>query len=153
MTTLDASFEADLRDALLTEAEQRLETAGEQLRRVAREEFEAYAARNDYDIDHVWTDAEGPTVERTSEAVTATVRWPGLTALFEFGVDPHTIEGSPLAFEWAAPPEGTRPSGAPQFVETDSVNWGSVTGGIPEARAIRTALDVVRLDLGGTVTR
>jgi hypothetical protein len=115
---------------------------------VAEEQFRAYAGRNDYDIEHIWQDVDGPEVTRSRDGVTAYVQWPGLTALFEFGVDPHTIEGDPvLAFYWQGPPEGTRPSGAPSYVVTDSVNWGSVTGGIPEARAIRHALDVTRQDL------
>ena len=63
------------------------------------------------------------------------------------------MEGSPLlAFVWESPPQGTRPSGAPQFVETQSVNWGSVTGGIEEARAIRGALDYIRFREQGSVT-
>ena len=49
--------------------------------------------------------------------------------------------GNPtLAFGWESPPEGTRPPGAPSYVVTDEVNWGSVTGGIDEARAIRDML-------------
>lgn len=145
MTTLDPQFERNLRRAILDRAEERIEAHGQALKDIAEAEFKAYAARNDYDIDHVWEDAEGPTVTRNQRGVSVTVRWPALTALFEYGVDPHKIRGNPtLAFEWPAPPEGTRPEGAPSFVVTDEVDWGSVTGGIDAARAIRTALDRLR---------
>lgn len=140
---LDRSFEDDLREAVLDDAEQTLrDDLGPFLMQTARENFEAYAAQNDYDIDHVWEDAE-LAVERGSDAVQLRVEWPALTALFEFGVDPHPIEGNPtLHFKWEdAPP------GAPDWVQTERVNWGSETGGIPESRAIRDALNVLRSTL------
>jgi len=150
MTSLDRDFEADLRDAVMDDAEARLSDVAQRLADAAEQAFRAYAARNGYDIEHIWQDADGPTVSRSQDAVHAQIHWPGLTALFEFGVDPHTIEGNPtLAFHWAAPPEGTRPPGAPSYVVADEVDWGSVTGGIPEARAIRNALDAARVDLRG----
>jgi hypothetical protein len=153
MTELESDFEDKLTEALLDTAETQLEEAAEQLKRVAEENFKDYAARNGYDIEHIWQDAAVTNVERSPGSVSVRVEWPELTALFEFGVGPHIIRGSPLAFEWQGPPEGTRPPGAPKFVQTDKVNWGSVTGGIDESRAIRSALDVVRVNLGGTVTR
>jgi hypothetical protein len=146
---LDDSFEADLREALLDEVEQTLrDEVGPELKQVAEENWRSYAAEHDYDIDHIWEDAEGPFVERDEDSVNLRIEWPGLTALFEFGVSPHTIEGNPLlSFVWEGPPEGTRPPGAPKYVETQKVNWGSVTGGIPESRAIRDALNWLRRDL------
>jgi hypothetical protein len=142
MTKLDAQFERKAEQALLDGADSFAEALGERLKDTAEANFKAYAARNGYDIDHIWTESELE-VRRLPDSYRITVEWPGLTALFEFGVDPHTIEGD-LAFEWLAPPAGTRPPGAPKFVDTDSVNWGSVTGGIGEARAIRDALDELR---------
>jgi len=149
MTTLSGSFEADLREAVLEDAEARLRaTLGPRLVALARERWESYASRNDYDIAHIWQDATLE-VSREGEVVQVSVQWPELTALFEFGVSPHTIEGDPvLAFHWAAPPEGTRPPGAPENVVAQSVDWGSVTGGIPEARAIRDALRQFRQEVG-----
>ena len=147
--TLESSFEADLRDAVMDDVERTLrEEIGPTLKETARENFEAYASRNGYDIGHIWRDAEGPFVSRSGDSVELRIEWPGLTALFEFGVSPHTIEGNPLlAFHWDAPPEGTRPPGAPEFVVAQEVNWGSVTGGINEARAIRDALDSMRREV------
>jgi len=131
---LAASFEADLRDALLADAEQRLaQDLAPSLVQTARDNWERYAAANDYDIDHVWEDVDGPVVTRERDRVRARVEWPALTALFEFGVSPHIIEGNPLLhFYWEA---------KDQWIVTESVNWGSETGGISAARAIRGALD------------
>ena len=148
MTTLDSSFEDDLRAAVLDNVEDAARTdIGPKLKRVAAENFQSYASRNGYDIDHIWNDAE-LAVDRDDSSVTIRVEWPGLTALFEWGVDPHTIKGNPvLSFTWNSPPQGTRPPGAPKHVTADEVNWGSVTGGIPEARAIRDAIDQLEADL------
>jgi hypothetical protein len=138
MTTLESGFEDKLEAAILDDAERRLrEELGARIEALARGRWQQYARRNDYDISHVWEDAERA-VNREGDTVRLSIEWPELTALFEFGVSPHTIEGDPLlAFHWAAPPEGTRPPGAPENVVAQSVNWGSVTGGIPESRAIR----------------
>lgn len=149
MTSLESSFEADLREALLEDIEQTLrEEVGPQLKQAARENFEAYASAHGYDIEHIWQDAEGPMIDRDGDSVSLRIEWPGLTALFEFGVSPHTIEGDPiLSFVWEGPPGGTRPPGAPKHVVAQEVNWGSVTGGIPESRAIRDAMNTVRREL------
>lgn len=148
MTALDG-FEDALRDDLLDQAEGRVADELDRLADEAETNFRRYASANDYDIDHIWEDAVVGAVQRRANSVSARVEWPSLTNLFEYGVGPHIIEGNPLlAFAWAAPPEGTRPPGAPSFVVAESVNWGSVTGGIDEARAIRDAREGVRQSLG-----
>lgn len=137
---LDADFEDGLREAILDDVEATLrEEVGPLLKRTARQNFEAYARENDYDINHIWTEAE-LVVERDDESAAVRVEWPELTALFEFGVEPHTITGNPLLhFKWDGGPPG-----APDWVQAEEVNWGSETGGIPESRAIRDALDQLR---------
>jgi len=149
MVELDSNFEDNLREAVMDNVEQTVrDEIGPELKQVAQENFEAYASRNGYDIDHIWKDAEGPIVEREGDKIQVRIEWPGLTALFEHGVSPHTIEGNPLlSFIWEGPPEGTRPPGAPKHVKAQSVNWGSETGGIPESRAVRDALNELRRDL------
>lgn len=137
MTTLDSNFEPDLREAVLDDVEQTLrQEIGPAFKEVAAANWRAYASRHDYDIDHVWEDAEGPFVDRHRGGVTLRVEWPELTALFEFGVSPHTIDGDPLLhFYWEA---------KDQWIRTESVDWGSETGGIPESRAIRDSLNGLR---------
>ncbi|WP_135363447.1 hypothetical protein [Halosimplex halophilum] len=137
MVELASDFEDDLREAILDEVEQTVrDEIGPQLKQAARENFEAYANRHDYDIEHIWQDAEGPIVSRDGDSVQLRVEWPELTALFEFGVSEHTIEGNPLLhFYWEA---------KDTWVTTESVEWGSETGGIPESRAVRDALNEVR---------
>lgn len=139
--TLERGFEDDLREAVLADVEQTLrDEIGPELKRAARENFEDYAATNDYDIGHIWQEAAGPMVEATADGVSVRIEWPELTALFEFGVSPHTIEGNPvLHFYWEA---------KDQWVTTESVEWGSETGGIPESRAIRDALRSIRREVG-----
>ena len=150
MTTIDG-FEDALREDLMEQAEQEVAERRDQLAEESEDRFDAYANRHGYDLGYLSDTIETSAVERRGDRASATVSWPGLTALFEYGVDPFTLSasGDQLAFLWQSPPEGTRPPGAPSFVETDSVNWGSVTGGIPEARAIRTALQVVGQSMRG----
>jgi len=137
MATLESGFEDALREAVLDDAERVVrEDLGPLLVDTAQENFQAYAARNGYDIDHIWEDVDAPTIERRRGRIQMRVEWPELTALFEFGVAPHTIEGNPLLhFFWEA---------KDTWVQTESVDWGSETGGISESRAIRDALATLR---------
>ena len=149
MTTIDG-FEDALRDDLMDQAEAEVAERRDQLAQESGDRFDAYASRHGYDLGYLSAGIETSGVRRQGNRVSATVSWPWGTALWEYGVDPHVIEGNPtLAFSWEGPPGGTRPPGAPGFVVADSVNWGSVTGGIPEARAIRTALQVVAQAMEG----
>lgn len=144
MTEL-SGFEDNARDAILDDAEQLADDMGQAVKDRAAENFQSYASRNDYDIQHVWRDVTGPDTRRSGDTITTRIQWPALTGLFEYGVAPHTISGNPLlSFAWPSPPEGTRPQGAPAYVETQEVDWGSVTGGIDESRAIRDALAYLR---------
>lgn len=137
---LDNDFESDLREAVLDDIEQTAhEEIGPRLKQHVRQNWEAYASRNGYDIDHIWEDAEGPFIERDDARVTIRLEWPELTALFEFGVAPHTIEGNPLLHFYYERID--------QWIITESVNWGSETGGIPESRAIRDAIDQLRQEV------
>lgn len=103
------------------------------------ENFQRYARANGYDIDHIWQDVEVTDAQPTATGARARIEWPGLTGLFEYGVSPHTIDGNPLLhFYWEE---------ADQWVQTESVDWGSETGGIPEARAIRNGLRSLRASL------
>jgi len=137
---LEPGFEAKLRESVLDDVEETLRRElGPALKRVVAVNWQAYAARNGYDIDFVWEDVEGPSIERDGRGVRMRFVWPELTALFEFGVSPHTIDGNPLLhFFWEE--KG-------QWVKTESVNWGSETGGIPESRAIRDALNWFRREV------
>jgi hypothetical protein len=139
MASLERSFERKAEEAVLDDLEdQAREEIGPDLLARAQAKWIAYAAEHGYSIEHIWQDAE-LSVERTRRGVTIRIEWPELTALFEFGVRPHTIDGDPLLhFYWEE---------ADQWVQTESVEWGSETGGIPESRAIRDSLTETRRDL------
>lgn len=139
MTTLDG-FEEAAKEALLDEVEDQMPDTTDRLVEIAESNWRQYASRKGYDISLIWDDLTKSQVKRGRNSVSQRITWP-FSGLFEFGVAPHVIEGNPyLSFTWPAPPEGTRPPGAPKHVKTQSVNWGSVTGGIDESRAIRDAL-------------
>lgn len=139
MPGLEPAFERKLRDALFEDIEPWLQARAEQLAELAELYFKEYASRNDYDIDHIWDDTEVGDVTVAGNTAEVRIEWPGLTALFEFGVDEHTITGNPILHFYYERID--------QWIRTESVNWGSETGGIPEARAIRTALDDVRFEM------
>jgi len=144
---LAADFESDLADAVMADATEGANGLGQRLKDTAERNWRRYAASQGYDIEHIWNDAEGPFVRATGDRIQIRIEYPALTALFEWGVSPHTIEGNPLlAFHWASPPQGTRPPGAPEYVVAQEVNWGSVTGGIDASNAIGNALR----EVGGT---
>ena len=154
MTTLDRGIEDDLREAVMDEAEDALYAERDNLAfrflQLVNSNIDDYAAANDYDLDSIKESGRVTDTSRGRDRVSATLEWGGLSGLFEFGVSPHTIDGNPLlSFKWESPPEGTRPAGAPAFVQTEQVNWGSVTGGIPPGRFIRGALNTVRFDAQG----
>lgn len=151
MATLDAGFESDLRDAVLDEAERKLyDEPGNlafQFLQAVNENFRDYARSNDYDLESIIETGQVTATDRSANRVSATLEWGDLSALFEFGVDPHTIEASEaefLHFFWES--KGI-------WVRAKQVNWGSETGGIPAARAIRGALNTFRFEAqGGEVT-
>jgi hypothetical protein len=160
MTTLDSSFEDDLQEALLDDVHAKASGIEGMMMLIAETNWRSYAESNGYDIDHVWRDAESE-VEREADAVRISAEWP-FSAQFEHGVDPHTIEATNadvLAFPW---PEmkgvefgNTGQTFDEVFAETwpvvffPEVDWGSETGGIPAARAVRNMLRELRGELQG----
>lgn len=137
MARLESAFERKARDALIESAADGLfddpDNLAFRFAEMVNDNFAAYASANGYDIDHIWEEFDVTEAEVTATGAHVRIEWPGLTALFEYGVPPHTIRGNPmLHFFWES--EG-------RWVMTEEVNWGSKTGGIPEARAIRDALE------------
>jgi len=137
MVTLESSFESDLREAVLEEAEQefigRRANLAFEFVELVHELLRAYGERHGYDVESTIDSLGEPQVKRSGDRLTITVGWNSpQMARWEWGVEPHTITGSPLHFYWEE---------TDQWVMTDKVNWGSETGGIPESRAIRDALN------------
>lgn len=161
MTTLEASFEDNLREAMLDEAEAKL--VGQQANLIyefvelVHERLRSYGRRHGYDVESTIDSLGEPQVERTDDRLTVTIGWTSeQMARWEFGVSPHTIDGNPvLSFVWEDPPgwvreefEQARSAGG-EFrsgwrVYFSSVEWGSDTGGIPASRAIRDSIRGLR---------
>lgn len=159
MTTLASDFERAATDALLDVAEREADAIGKEFVRIAHENFGDYAAEHGYDIGFILREAEGPEVERRGDTVYISVEWPEGTAWFEYGVDEHKIEGNPLlSFVWEDPPAWVKEEfdqargGGGQFQSGWRVFFTEVTHpGLPEARAIRDALDYIRFRLSGEI--
>ncbi|MUV59979.1 hypothetical protein [Halobacterium sp. CBA1126] len=109
----------------------------------AHDALASYAsAQGGYAYDPVEDSFQGVTVERSQRGLTIEWSWGHVAAgLWEFGVPPHTIRGDPLHFYWAA---------KDQWIQTDEVQWGSETGGIPEARWVRDSLHWLRREVAQT---
>ncbi|MDS0280298.1 hypothetical protein NDI85_21165 [Halomicroarcula sp. S1AR25-4] len=143
VTVVDAPAES-AREAILDDIERKL--VGEQENLVfqtvqrAHQQLQSYADRNGYTEGPLLDSFAGVDASRGRRSVQAEWSWDHKVMQFwEFGVAPHTIEGNPLLhFYWEA---------ADQWVKTESVEWGSETGGIPPSRAVRDSLNWLRREL------
>lgn len=109
----------------------------------AHENLAGFAdAQGGYEYAPVEDSFDGVEVDRGQRELVVEWSWTHVAAgLWEFGVPPHTIRGDPLHFYWAE---------KDQWVQTDEVNWGSESGGIPEARWVRDSLHWLRREVAQT---
>jgi hypothetical protein len=164
VTTLEQSFEADLREATLDAVQS--EVAGQQANLVfqfvelVHARLRAYATRHNYDVESTIDSLAVPEVDRTDNSLSVTVGWESeQMARWEFGTSEHTIDGDPvLSFVWAEtdtpaddPPQWVREEfdqardAEGQFRSGWRVFLPEVTvAGIPESRAIRDAINGLR---------
>lgn len=157
MTTLDSSFESDLKEALLDEVEREL--TGRQANLVfqfvelVHSNLRSYGNRLGYDVESTIDSLGTPEVDRSGNTVSVTVGWESeQMSRWEFGVSPHTIDGEPiLSFVWENPPDWVKEefdqarSSGGEFESGWRVFFPSVDHpGIPESRAIRDALNGLR---------
>lgn len=156
---LDADFEQKLAEALTPDRDE-MRLLGERMMAMAEDNWREYAATNEYDIEHVYEDAEITDVRVEPGNASVRVEWP-FSAQFEFGVDPHVIEATNaevLKFPWPDGPDEVLAQFEPMWNDPDhfleepevlfpEVEWGSETGGIPKARAVRDMLMELRAEL------
>ncbi|EMA17184.1 hypothetical protein [Haloarcula amylolytica] len=143
VTVVDAPADS-AREALLDDIERKL--VGERDNLVfktvnrAHQQLRNYATRNGYTEGPLIDSFAGVEASRSRRSMQAAWSWEHKVMQFwEFGVEPHTISGNPLLhFYWDA---------ADQWVQTESVNWGSETGGIPPSRSVRDSLNWLRREL------
>ena len=107
----------------------------------AHNAIDSYAGQQGYDLEFFSETFAGVNYQRDRTSIHVEWSWEGdLPMFYEFGVSPHTIEGDPLLhFYWEE---------IDQWIQTDSVEWGSETGGIPESRAVRDSLNWLRREVG-----
>jgi hypothetical protein len=157
MTTLDASFEDDLREALLDDVEGRARAVlADRLDALANGALLKYGRTNDYNVRPI-IEASEITVTRDADRVTIRAAWPEPALYFEYGTSDHTItptNAEVLSFVWVDPPQWVRE----EFDQARDTGGRYASGwrvffpevevsGLPEARFIRDALRQLRADL------
>lgn len=137
MADLEQAFGRKAADALLDDAEARLYGDADNLAfeflQDANENLRDYGERNEYNYQPVLESGQVTETRRTATSVSARVEWLHEVAnMWEVGISPHTINGNPLLhFYWER---------IGQWIQTESVEWGSITGGVPAARFVRDAI-------------
>jgi hypothetical protein len=108
--------------------------------RVANGALRGYATRNEYEMEPIAESVELLDTSRSDRRFSARWGWTHEAAIyFNFGVAPHTINGNPLLhFYWEE---------IGQWIKTESVEWGSRTGGIPESRYVQAGINWLRQEL------
>lgn len=117
--------------------------------RVSHGALRSYGGRHGYDVDPIIDSLQAPDVSRTTDTLTVTWGWEHVAApFFNYGSDPHTIEGNPyLSFVWEDPPSGAADrwpaEGDGVRVVIDSVDHP----GLPESRYIQAGLEWLRQEV------
>lgn len=132
---MEAGFEDKLRRAMAEEIQDSVvDEPGNlafDLRQQIAENFRRYASRYGYDLEEVIAGLRVTDVERRRDGVRLTIQGDHPIGLFEYGADPHRIEGDPL--HWVDEATG-------EDVFATHVDHP----GLPEARAFRDALQWLR---------
>ena len=155
---LDSSFEADVREAVLDDAERELiGKEGNLIHQTVQRSHEVlrqYGDENDYDVEPIIESLVGPEVTRTNDSIEVRWGWEHEAAPhFEYGTSDHTVDGDPvLSFIWEDAPAGIRE----MFPHTERVDGDprvflpSVdVAGLPESRFMRDALNWLRREVSG----
>lgn len=155
----ESTFETALETALTEEAEQELvgqqDSVLHEFVQAVHDRLREFGRRHDYDVEPAIDSLVGPEVDRSGGSLTVTVGWADeQMARWEFGTEPHTIRGDPLAFVWEDPPgwvreefDQARSSGG-QFRSGWKVFLPEVDHpGTAESRAIRDSLNELRSEM------
>jgi hypothetical protein len=111
---LDSSFEADLRESLLDEAERQLVGKRDnivfQAIQQSQEVLDTAGSELDWNVEPIKQSLGTPEVERGRASITVTWGWGHEAAPYwEYGTSRHTIRGDPiLSFIWSDAPPGVR---------------------------------------------
>jgi hypothetical protein len=153
VTDLGRGFKDDLRETILTDAEDELvEQYAENFVDLVHARLRSYGNRHDYDVESTIDSFEGVDVSRTRNGVHIEATWASdQMDRWEFGTDDHTVTGDPLSFVWEDPPQWVREEfdqardAGGQFESGWRVFLPEVdVSGLPESRAIRDSLNGLR---------
>lgn len=142
--TVDSRLPAPAAEALVRDVE--AQVVGQERNlvfqsiRVSHGTLRSYAQRNGYEMEPIIQSVEILDADVRGREFHARWGWPiEIAPYFNFGVSPHTISGNPLLhFFWEE---------VGQWVQTESVEWGSRTGGIPESRYVQAGINWLRDEL------
>jgi hypothetical protein len=146
MTTLESTFPADLRDAILSEVEADAERLARHVINLVHDNLRDYGNRHDYDVESTIESVDW-SVKLSDGAVTITVGWTDEQMLrWEFGTSDHTVPGDPvLVFEFDA---DEYPYLAEMFDNGVAYLPEADVSGLPASRAIRDAMNQLRREAG-----
>ncbi|ELY96761.1 hypothetical protein C482_15341 [Natrialba chahannaoensis JCM 10990] len=147
---LENSFEADLREALLDDVEQRArEKIAPEVQEYAHDVLEQYGQRHEYNVSTL-IEAGQTRVERREGRVFVRWGWPEPAIYFERGTADHVVQtrnADVLSFVWEErhdPPQWVR-----EEFDREGDGWRvflpeTNVDGLPESRFIRDSLNYVR---------
>ncbi|WP_135806210.1 hypothetical protein [Halorussus marinus] len=147
---LDSSFEDDLREAVLDEAEHELigqsDNLVHQFVQDVHDQLRAYGSQYDYNVEPIIESLGEPQVDRSENSLSIRVGWEHEASVyFEFGTSDHTVEGDPLLVFEFDPAE--YPYLAEMFPDGTAFLPQTHPSGLPESRAVRDALNELRREM------
>ena len=153
---LDASFESDLREAVLDEVEHELigkpNNLVYQTVQKSHEILRKYGREADYNVEPIIESLGEPEVDRSERSIEIKWGWEHEAApFFAFGTSDHTVDGNPiLSFIWEDAPPGIHE----KFPDTERVDGDprvflpkTEPSGLPESRFVRDALNWLRREV------
>jgi hypothetical protein len=152
---LTSSFEPDLQEAVLDQAEHELigkqDNLVHQFVQRAHDRLREYGDRYDYNVEPIIESFEIDEIDRSDSRLTIRLGWTHEASVFmELGTSDHTVEGDPvLSFVWS---REDAPAWVAQEFEPEGDGYRvflpeTEPSGLPESRFVRDALNWLRREV------